>query len=51
MITEEDMLKRISPFQRKRKAMKEKFHLSHLQRRETEKWKRLRERLARLKIM
>ena len=31
--------------------MKERLHLSHLHRRETEKKKRLREKLAQLKIM
>ena len=41
MITEGDILKRISPFQKKRKAMKARPHLSHLQSRETEKRKRL----------
>ena len=51
MITEEGILKRISPFQKKRKAMKERPRLSHLQSRETEKRKRSRERLAQLKTM
>ena len=36
MITEEDILKRISPFQKKRKATKERLSLLHLQRREKE---------------
>lgn len=51
MITEKDILKRMSPFQKKRIAMKERLHLSYLQRRETEERKELRERLAQLKTM
>ena len=41
IITEENILKRISPFQKKCKVMKEGIHLSHLQCKAKEKRKRL----------